>query len=153
MSTFEFIKRKPLANSALGQVITTYSYCCRYHPSALGEILREWAFIGNALGCYDDFEVRPDFTERKITEREFQFLMGRSSEKDHDSFWDWNDGEVFERAQWFVHPNGIEMGWFWDGDGVLVFYVPELTEDGCSGILISSDCKKTDEWKFQEVES
>lgn len=152
MSLSKSIKYKPLANSSLGQVITEYAHTCYNHPNALGEILREWAFIGNGYGCYENFDVREEFIKQPITEREFKFLMSRPSEVDHENTWGFWDEDVFTRGEWYKHPNGIEMGWFWDGDGTLAFFIPEMADEIYTGILINGDCKHDNEWDFQDYD-
>lgn len=111
-------------------------------PNLIGEALRAWAFK-EGYGCYSCFDLIDEFKKSDFNEREFQFLMGRSSTTEGpDIYWGWDDADVFKRAVWFIHPNGIEVGWFWDGDGTLVFNIPGL------GTLNNNDCKKDYEWEW-----
>lgn len=125
--------------TALDTVIREWSLMQeRDDPNVLGEILRCWAFPGEGYGCYSTFDVRAEFVKRPISNREFFLIMGQPPDE-----W-WDDGDVFERASWFAHPNGIEVGWFWDGDGTLVFLVPEI-----DGVLSTTDCKHNNEWRLR----
>lgn len=60
------------------------------------------------------------------------------------------DREEIELIRWFKHPNGIEMGWHWDGDGCLAFFVPELADEDYTGAVTNGDCKKDYGWRFDE---
>lgn len=118
-------------------------------PCEIGEILREWAFPGQGYGCYSTFEVRPECQQVKASPREFAMLWGRpyeGNQRPDPSGWSSIDAEEIERIVWHKHPNGIEFGWHWDGDGTLAFYVPELLRHG---ILHNGDCKKADEWDWE----
>jgi hypothetical protein len=101
-------------------------------PDAIGECLRniffveEYDYIGvgsgfcnfkyRQLGCYRTFEVKQEVQE------------------------------LPKRGAWFcyLHPNGIEMRYFWDGDGYLAFIFPD------GRVLINSDCKCTYGWEWQD---
>jgi hypothetical protein len=98
-------------------------------PDTLGECLRnmffaeEWSWYGpwssgkyRKLGCYSTFEVAPGVEE------------------------------LPQRGAWscFRHSNGIEMRYFWDGDGSLAFILPD------GRVLINTDCKKTYDWRYED---
>lgn len=131
--------------SALNEILQEFALSSRSHANSLGEILRAWAFP-EEYGCYSSFDVRPEFVKVEATTREFRFLCGREFEPDHGY-----DAEEISRIQWFKHPNGIEMGWHWDGDGTLAFFIPELIEPRYSGALVNTDCKKDNCWEWDEV--
>jgi len=137
--------------SALATIISEYCQVCKDHPNVLGEIMRAWAFPGEGTGCYSNFDVRCDFEEVAATPREFAMLWGReyNSDDENPNEWGYYDVEEIEAIRWFKHPSGIEMGWHWDGDGMLAFYIPEQEDKFYSGVLINSDCKKDYAWEFQ----
>ena len=136
----------------LAQIMTDYAQVAFDHPDALGEILRAWAFPGNEYGCYSTFEVREDLMPVRAGRREFEFLWGRpfDDEKNDINGWCSIDAEEIERVRWFKHPSGIEMGWHWDGDGTLAFFIPELIDEYHNGCVVNSDCKKDYGWEFGE---
>lgn len=139
--------------SALTEIIADYCQVARDHPDALGEILRAWAFPEKGhYGCYSTFEYRDGFVETGVTAREFEFIWGRPFRPDDTdpNSWGYCDVEEIQNARWFKHSNGIEMGWFWDGDGTLAFYVPELEDEYHNGVVRNSDCKKDYDWQFGE---
>ena len=118
------------------------------NADAIGEILRAWAFVGKGFGCYSNFDIRPEFAKVDVTPREFSFLWGRQfdpDDKDQNS-WGYCDCEAIKEVNWFKHPCGIEMGWRWDGDGCLAFYVPEL-----NAIFSNGDCKCDYDWRFHDL--
>jgi hypothetical protein len=135
----------------LTAIVTEYALTSIQNPNGLGEILRAWAFPGDGYGCYSNFDVRPEFVKAPVTPREFAFLWGRQFDEEDgepDKYFGYCDGEAIKEISWFKHPNGIEMGWHWDGDGNLAFYVPELADEHYSGAVVNGDCKKDNEWKF-----
>jgi hypothetical protein len=135
--------------SALEDIIKQYCLSIKDHPDGLGEILRAWAFVGDGYGCYSTFELRPEFEEVKPFCHEFKKLFGRPYSADtRETGWGDPDPWYLERMSWFKHPNGIEVGWLWDGDGTLCFYIPELEDDFIDGTLTNSDCKKDHGWEF-----
>lgn len=136
--------------SALSEIITKHSEAIKESPDAIGEILRKWAFVGNGLGCYSNFDVNPEFERVTHSFLEFLKIMGRPyapSKKDSYGWFD-SDDEIMKRMEWYRHPNGIEMGYYWDGDGTLCFYVPELKDDYYDGTITNTDCKKCYGWEF-----
>jgi hypothetical protein len=135
--------------SVLDNILVEYAKTCRDHADALGEILRAWAFPGDEYGCYSTFDVRPEFVEVSPSEREFRMIMGRGSYPDSSDYGAIDgDSSILKSIQWYRHPNGIEMGWYWDGDGVLAFYVPEIVDDAFNGVISNGDCKKDYGWEF-----
>jgi hypothetical protein len=138
--------------SALDQIITEYGRQAREHPNAIGEILRAWAFPGDGYGCYSTFELRPEFAPVTPTPREFAVLWMRPYDPRDTapSTMGYCDAEAITEIQWFKHPNGIEVGWYWDGDGTLAFVSDELADEHYTGAVVNGDCKKDNEWRFQE---
>lgn len=136
--------------SALHEILVKNLDAVKESPDAIGEILRKWAFARDGYGCYSTFDVRPEFESVTPSYLEFSKIMGRpySPSKDHSYGWDDTDDEIMQRMSWFKHPNGIEMGWYWDGDGTLCFYVPELEDDFYDGTVTNDDCKKSHGWEF-----
>jgi len=137
--------------SHLEEIIKEYCLVSKEHADALGEILRAWAFVGEGYGCYSNFKVRPEFEKVEPTVREFKLIMGRPFSADtRDTGWGDPDSYYMEAIRWYKHPSGIEMGWIWDGDGLLAFYVPELEDEYYNGVISNSDCKKDSGWNFDE---
>lgn len=134
----------------LDDIVKEYIEAIKESPDALGEILRRWAFVGEGFGCYSNFDIRPEFERVHTSYLEFSKMMGRpySPPDSHSYGWGDTDDEMMERMEWFKHPNGIEMGWYWDGDGTLCFYVPELKDDYYDGTVYNTDCKKSSGWEF-----
>lgn len=118
-------------------------------PNFIGEALRDWAFVKHdeySYGCYSTFDLIPEFKPMEFTEREFFFLYGRKPDFENNDLYWYDDRDVFKRARWFKNiDNGIEVGWYWDGDGTLAFYIPEDNIVVCNG-----DCKKSNTWEFIE---
>jgi hypothetical protein len=114
-----------------------------------GEFLRAWAFVGKGYGCYSTFEVRADLEKADATPREFGFLWGREFRPEDDKpdgWFGYCDADAIKAISWFKHESGIEMGWHWDGDGTLAFFVPGI------GVLRNSDCKHCDGWTIDRPE-
>lgn len=131
---------------ALSEIFSDFTRVAEEFPDGAGEFLRAWAFPGEDYGCYSTFDLLPDFKEAAVTPREFEFLWGRSFEpQDTDpNDWGYCDAEAIKAIRWFIHPNGVEVGWHWDGDGTLAFYAPEFGQR----VLRNNDCKKANEWEF-----
>lgn len=135
--------------STLKQIAVEHIEAIKASPDALGEVLRAWAFL-EEYGCYSCFDLRPEFEEAEPTPREFAFLWGRAFDPtdNNPNEWDYCDVATIKKISWFKHPNGIEVGWYWDGDGTLGFFVPELADKDCDGSLSNSDCKCSYGWSF-----
>lgn len=120
-----------------------------HNENALGEILRAWAFVGG-YGCYSTFDLREGFEPIPSDRKHFEYLMGREYDEtgSEDSGWVDDDAYVMKEMQWYRHTNGIEVGWYWDGDGILCFFVPELEDDDYNGTISNGDCKKSSGWEF-----
>lgn len=110
------------------------------HPfegaDSLGEILRSWAFK-ESYGCYSCFDLIEGFERRPVTTGIATWILGHGLDPN-----DSDDLEVITRGFYAVHPNGIEVAWHWDGDGTLVFRLPDGT------VVANDDCKKDYGWEF-----
>jgi hypothetical protein len=73
-------------------------------------------------GCYSTFELNDD-----VEEMPPEPVGG-----------EWNDGLSWTRARL----DAIEMRWYWDGDGVLEFRLPD------GSWLSNTDCKKDYIWEY-----
>jgi hypothetical protein len=104
----------------------------------VGEMLRSWAFT-EACGCYSCFDLIEGFDQRPMTPAIAERLMGRPVNPQSA---DDDDQDILKRGFYAVHDNGIEVAWYWDGDGTLWFRVPGEIE------VVNSDCKKDYEWKL-----
>lgn len=135
--------------SVLNEILLQHLEAIKESPDALGEILRKWTFVGHGLGCYSNFDVNPEFERVVVRFDEFRKIMGRPYNSDSvNSGWYDTDDKIMEHMIWYRHPNGIEMGYYWDGDGILCFYVPEIENDYYDGTISNDDCKKSYGWEF-----
>lgn len=142
-----------MRQSVINQILTEYAIALRDHPDGLGEVLRAWAFTGDGYGCYSNFALRPEFEEVTPTEREFKILFQRPCDpNDLGGGWGDPDSWYIKQISWFKHPNGIEVGWIWDGDGTLCFYVPDIKDDFVDGTVYNTDCKKDHGWEFGYID-
>lgn len=94
------------------------------NPDTLGELLRSYAFVGEGLGCYQNFDLRDSFlfitkyhlddgyTKVRVTESKCKYT-------------------------------GLEVYYYWDGDGYLQFTYEGVT-------VYNSDCKCTYGWRFKD---
>ncbi len=136
--------------TVLQEIFSKYVDTLHTVPDAVGEVLRNWAFVGDGYGCYSNFDIRIEFQPKEVGYREFKMLMGRDYEMILSDWGGETDEELRQEIRWFVHPNGIEMGYYWDGDGTLLFYIPELVKDEFDGTVVNMDCKKNNGWEFGE---
>lgn len=95
-------------------------------PNTLGELLRKYCFVGDGHGCYDSFELRPEFEKCEPDQTIVELCCGEYEEKENISGY---------RA------GSLEVYWFWDGDGTLVFRTPDF-------LVVNYDCKKDWGWTF-----
>jgi hypothetical protein len=84
-----------------------------------GEALRYLFFSDEGFGCYDNFELRKGV--KSLPE-------------------EYNEDE--EAAFTCAELNGIKMKYHWDGDGTLLFELPDDI------MLYNSDCKKSNVWEL-----
>ncbi|OHA07138.1 MAG: hypothetical protein A2934_02325 [Candidatus Sungbacteria bacterium RIFCSPLOWO2_01_FULL_47_10] len=107
-------------------------------PNGAGELLRAITFVGDGVGCYETFDVRPD-GRRWTDDEHFRFCMeyGMTS----------GDGALSHGEGFTFHEDGliIDAAWWWDSDGTLGF---RITEDGKEILAITNhDCKLDHEWE------
>lgn len=110
------------------------------HANLAGEIYRRWAFPGPGYGCYSSFDVRTDLVSIDPLSNDHAILGKVLSDTDSleaaRAFFD----DVGVRPAGYRSPEGILVGWYWDGDGVLVFIDGQVA-------LVNDDCKKDYCWK------
>lgn len=117
-------------------------------PNSLGELLRNWAFK-EEYGCYSCFDLIDGFSGVEVTPREFKMMWHRDyNPESTGEYWGDPDSWYIKRISWHKHWCGIEVGWFWDGDGTLLFYVPEI-----NAVVMNTDCKKSYGWEFMESQN
>lgn len=90
-------------------------------PDAVGEYLRA-SFFSGEYGCYSSFDWREDVEPLP------QLAVDDYEDGEPDFFW--------TRAR----KNNIECRYYWDGDGVLAFGLPD------GQWLVNYDCKKDHGW-------
>lgn len=102
-------------------------------PDEAGEFLRGVFFNQSTgkYGCYSTFELNPGVEELPD---ETVTLSENTSPND----W-YNDSWTWTRAQF----NDIIMRYYWDGDGMLEFLLPD------GSILSNDDCKKDYGWTYK----
>lgn len=131
----------------------------RTSPNAAGEMLRHWFFPpkpegewhGETIwtrGCYSSF----DHIEATPLPDPDARAMWSAYWRPHLADYQWESDEIRERVDeslgdgqaWVTYCNGVrvEVGWWWDGDGTLIFRFPNGV------ILANSDCKKDYEWEW-----
>ncbi len=138
-------------------------------PNNFGEMLRNYCFINDGyedihckyredkkqIGCYETFELRPEFKEQSLDTEVGQYaqehLIGteESFRKDAAEY-DWDEAGLNEALEFMrsesdrinVHYDGnILVAWYWDGDGTLLFREGDKA-------AINHDCKKDYEWEW-----
>ena len=93
-------------------------------PDLAGERLRDLFFDQTkGLGCYYSFDTRPRVVG-----------LGESPIGG-----EWNEGINWQCFQL----GSFEMRYYWDGDGVLQFRLPD------GSWLSNSDCKKSYNWEYE----
>lgn len=115
-------------------------------PNQLGEYFRNHvAFTNEGFGCYSNFNLTPGFTE--ITKSNDTNLHTELSVLLTCKSW---RGEFQDKIA--TYSNGsVDVAWYWDGDGVLLFRVRDRQRhNGKPLILIHPDCKNDYEWEFAE---
>jgi len=99
-----------------------------YLHNCLGETLRDQFFDqSKGLGCYSSFDVKSDVIELESEP------LDPNDISEYALYW--------KRYSKVFNDQSIEMRYYWDGDGVLEFILP-------NGVILSNgDCKKTYRWK------
>lgn len=95
-------------------------------PNKFGELLREYFFTKEGIGCYSNFEVEP-----------FMF-QGEPPASIKEFFGDCENAIHFYISR---DNQSLWLAWTWDGDGTLI------VSDG-ERIAENHDCKKGYGWRF-----
>lgn len=124
--------------------------------NVLGEFLREITFVGEGYGCYSTFDVRADATELP---QEYCKDFFRQHAGDRAYFDEDYEGIVFIGHRFALDDVVIEVIWYWDGDGCLVFRlfpidwmdwhdpVAQATDRHPARVVMNNDCKKSYNWE------
>lgn len=110
-------------------------FLARRSPNCVGELLRNHFFDQQKpqfqdsneygeTGCYSTFEINNNIIKLKDIQVEF----------DAESIWQCYLDKL----------NSVEMRYYWDGDGTLLFILPDLS------VVVNSDCKNDYEWEYYE---
>jgi hypothetical protein len=97
----------------------------------LGELLRTCVFV-ESFGCYSCFDVVEGFREQPSENIPLliRTLMAGCEAKDIHNI---------KRMMWYRdEERALDVFWYWDGDGALVFRLPD------EKIIYNIDCKKSD---------
>lgn len=107
------------------------------NPDAVGEYLRSMFFREEGehdVGCYTVHEWRENVEP----------LPPRPVDFDLPDDLQWTRGRKLVPTGNGTQHAPIECRWYWDGDGVLAFKLPD------GRWLVNSDCKKPFDWRLQE---
>lgn len=115
------------------------------NPDAVGEFLRSEFFWEDmkevaGLGCYNHFVWHP------CVRRLEPMPVDLSESLDPDSGLMWARGTRPAPGRALNKQEFIECRWYWEGDGTLLFILPDKSQ------LINTDCKKTSGWEFYQPE-
>lgn len=97
-------------------------------PDAVGEYLRSEIFDeknGQERGCYSTFDVNPRVFYLDDIPRDAEYAEGP-----------WKHVALHQQT------GMINAYWYWDGDGTLVFRLPD------GSYLSNTDCKKSYGWEW-----
>jgi len=105
-------------------------------PNEFGEKLREWAFVGNFLGCYGTFTLNSSFKEyggewlySQHPNVYIEFAPGA------------NLGHLPKVFAFYDKLNDITIAWWWEDFGVLLI--------GERGVwAINRGCRHTNNWEW-----
>lgn len=129
-------------------------------PNVIGELLRLLTFPehdgGELVGCYTTFAVRPDATPLDPAARARLVALSLRGPAEIDQLADLeitsDDAAQVEEdnanAEGYVFAEGdlrIELAWFWDGDGWLVYRVFSPAGFVCG--VVNDDAKKPHNWR------
>lgn len=101
----------------------------------LGEIIRSCVFEKNGYGCYSTFDTVEGFEDQDPSNipLEIRTLLA--------GCFAMNTNEI-KRMTWRRSEKlNLDVFWFWDGDGTLVFRLPPY-----GYIIYNNDCKKDYTW-------
>ena len=128
----------------------------KHNANHYGEKYRSSGFIpdkyGNSVGCYNTFEVHPDFKQLHPSSKMFEkialiltFYNKKSFLKNTSKSELLNDYESFESVKlynsiFYNQKLDLYMGYYWDGDGSLLFIDKKKRK------FLNTDCKKDYVW-------
>ena len=120
------------------------AYALDEQPDLYGEALRRYLFVGPGLGCYANFDLRPEFSALdKATPLGAQVLRILFAGQ-------YPDCDAREVAQVSLYASATELvAWWWDGDGTLL--VGELDEGKLTRAAVNDDCKKAYGWRWASI--
>lgn len=124
------------------------------NPNLVGELLRGFAFT-EEFGCYSCFEVRGDATRWSASElgdfwREEISQQHLTPEEHAEQVAECvllGEGYTFNFDRY-----SIDMAWYWDGDGILLFSIYDQ-ENKLIRSLSNDDCKKNNRWVDPKFEA
>lgn len=104
-------------------------------PNQLGEFLRAITFVGEGYGCYENFNVRKD--AHKWSDDELKTFV-----KNH--FLSTNGAQPYGYT---YRKDGllIDVFWYWDGDGDLIFRI-RTKDNKVVRMIRNTDGKKDYTW-------
>ena len=109
-------------------------------PNIVGEIFREYTFVGEGLGCYSNFDVKDSFMEQ-----DHAFLDMEVHRRIGGLILDESEEALIEylvRVTIYQDSDtGLIVAWHWDGDGTLYFREGDVE-------VINTDCKNAYTWEF-----
>lgn len=115
------------------------------HENLVGELLRDFTFVGEGFGCYATFDVREGAAEWDHVQK-VHWWRWFGYDNDDQGHGD-TTSEIADRGQGYGYElDGykVDVCWFWDGDGVLTFCVGK--DGAILRRLYNGDCKKDYNW-------
>jgi len=129
----------------------------KHNANHYGEKYRKLGFskdeYGNNFGCYTTFNINKSFKKLKPSSKKFQRVANIITFENDSGFvlntteneanYDFSHYKEIERYDSIFYNKELDlvMGFFWDGDGTLVFI------DKKDRIFINTDCKKDYNWE------
>lgn len=119
-------------------------------PNILGELLRGECFVpdqyGNDYGCYSTFDLTEDFKPVLPDTDKGRAILDVLIKADSYLYYEKGDYSTYLQdvpGITFFSNGAIDIAWYWDGDGTLLFISHELQK-----AVVNSDCKKDYCWRF-----
>ena len=105
-----------------------------------GEQLRNTSFIGEGIGCYNNFDVNPNYEE--IMNSDIKLMYFHYFFDTYSLIFSKMDiPEYLKELKLFLNfTTNVIMGYHWDGDGTLFFQTPHYK-------IINTDCKIINNWR------